>query len=352
MLKIEFGIQIIKYGDPLGSIKDAILCEKAGFDHISMPDHLFHPLDERYISKPAWDAFVLLSALATQTKSVKLATGVSDPLRRHPATIAHIIATLDIISNGRARLGMGAGERFTFNPLLDIRFEKPATLLREALIVIKGLWRATKDNPLNFEGKFLRVKNGYLGLYPIQRYPPILVGGYGPNIRKIVAELGDYWLPWLESIETYEKSFKEIKEWAKGFKREDKVKGAIMTFSYIEKSKDEALKALLKRVKVGLALRKRLLENLGYKELAKHVVDLWKNPFSSESIKKAYEVADSLPDEVVDKVTICGTKDDVIERIDRFNKVGVNLFVIIPPLDKIKETVERYKEVIQYFKGR
>ena len=348
--KLEFGVQIIKYGDPLGSLEDALLCEKTGFDYVFTPDHLFHPFDERYINKPAWDAFVLLSALAVQTKNIKLSTGVSDPIRRHPATIAHMVATLDIISRGRACLGMGAGERFTFNPLLDIKFEKPVTLLREALIVIKGLWRATRDNPLNFEGEFLKVKNGYLGLYPIQKYPPILIGGYGPRVRKIVAELGDYWLPWIESVETYEKSFREIKEWAKEFGREDKVKGAVMTFSYIAESKDEALKALAGRVKVGLSLRRRLLKDLGLREYAEKITDLWNNPFDSDTITKMYEVADSLPDEIVEKVVISGTKDDVIEKIEKFNKVGVNLFIIIPPKDRIRGTIEKYREIIQYFR--
>ncbi|MEM2876108.1 MAG: LLM class flavin-dependent oxidoreductase [Candidatus Bathyarchaeia archaeon] len=343
-------MQIVRYGDPLGSLQDAVLCEEYGFDHVSVPDHLFHPLDERFLSKPAWDAYVLLSALAVQTNSVKLATGVSDPLRRHPATIAHTVATLDIISGGRARLGMGAGERFTFNPLLDVKLEKPATLLREALIVIKGLWGATRSNPLNFEGEILRVKDGYLGLYPKQRYPPILVGGYGPRVRRIVAELGDYWLPYMESVETYEKRFNEIREWAKRFGRGDEVKGALMTFSYIAESRDEALEALAKRVKVGLALRKRLLEDLGYKDYAEGLIDLWDNPFDSATLTKVYEVADSLPDEVVEKVAILGTRDDVIERVERFNRAGVNLFIIIPPLDKIRETIEEYREVIRYFK--
>jgi len=347
---IEFGMQIIKYGDPIGAIEDAILCEKAGFDHVSVPDHLFHPFDERFLSKPAWDAFVLLSALAMKTKNVKLATGVSDSLRRHPATIAHIVATLDIISKGRARLGMGAGERFTFNPLLDIKFEKPATLLREALIVIRGLWRATRDNPLEFEGEFLKVRDGLLGLHPIQKYPPIIVGGYGPKLRKITAELGDYWLPWIESPETYEKSFREIKGWAKEFGREDEVKGAIMTFCYIARSKEEALKALSTRVKVGLALRKRLLEDLGYKEHAEKIVALWENPFDSDTITGIYEVADSLPDEVVEKVAIFGTEEDVIKGVEQFNRAGVNLLILIPPPDRIRETIEKCREIIRYFK--
>lgn len=347
---IEFGVQIIKYGDPLGSLEDGILCEEKDFDYVFTPDHLFHPFDARFINKPAWDAFVLLSALAVQTKSVKLSTSVSDPIRRHPATIAHAVATLDIISKGRACLGMGAGERFTFNPLLDIKFEKPVTLLREALIVIRGLWRATRDNPLNFEGKFLKVKDGYLGLYPVQKYPPILVGGYGPKVRKIAAELGDYWLPWIESVETYEKNFRKIKDWARKFGREKEVKGAVMTFSYIAESREKALETLARRIKVGVALRKRLLKDLGLREYAEKITDLWNNPFDSDTITKIYEVADSLPDEIAEKVAILGTKDDVIEKIEKFNRVGANLFIIIPPKDKIKETIENYQGIIQYFK--
>ncbi|MCD6529607.1 LLM class flavin-dependent oxidoreductase [Candidatus Bathyarchaeota archaeon] len=347
---LEFGVQIIKYGDPKGAVKDIVLCDKAGFDHVSVPDHLFHPLDERFLSKPAWDAFVTLSASAVKTRRVKLSTGVSDPIRRHPATIAHAVATLDIISDGRARLGMGAGERFTFNPLLDIKFEKPATFLREALIVIKGLWKATKEEPMNFEGRFLKVKNGVLGLRPKQKYPPILVGGYGPRLLKITAELGDYWLPWVESPETYEKKFREIKKWARRYGREKEVKGALMTFSYIAESSEEAFETIARRVKVGVALRRRLLEEIGYKDYAQEVTDLWNNPFDSEAIQKVYTVADSLPDEVVEKVAVAGTVDDVISKIEGYRRIGVDLLIIVPPPDRIEETIERYRDVIRYFK--
>ena len=350
--RLEFGMQVIRYGDRKGAIRDAILCDEAGFDHVSMPDHLFHPLDERFLGKPAWDAYVVLSALAVKTKNANLATGVSDPLRRHPATIAHIVATLDIISDGRARLGMGAGERFTFNPLLDIRFEKPATLLRESLIVIKGLWKATKDKPFNFEGRLLKVKNGVLGLRPKQKYPPILVGGYGPRLLKITAELGDYWLPWIESPETYERKFKEIKKWARRYGREKEVKGALMTFSYIAGSLEEALETIAGRVKVGVALRRRLLEELGYKDYAQEVTDLWNNPFDSEAIKKLYKIADLLPDEVVERVVAAGTVDDVIDRIEDYHRAGVDLFIIVPPPNRIEETIERYREIISYFKEK
>ena len=96
-------------------------------------------------------------------------------------------------------------------------------------------------------------------------------------LRKIAAELGDYWLPWMESVETYEQNFREIREWAKGFGREGEVEGGIMTFSYVANSREDALKALSGRVKVGISLRKRLLEDLGYEEYAEGIIDLWDN---------------------------------------------------------------------------
>lgn len=110
------------------------------------------------------------------------------------------------------------------------------------------------------------------------------------------------------------------------------------------------MRALASEVKFGLALRKRLLEDLGYKEHSEKIFDLWENPMDNNEITKMCRVADSLPDEAVEKVAIFGTKDDVIERIEKFNKVGVNLFMISPLLDKIRETISAYKEVIQYFK--
>ena len=85
-----------------------------------MPDHLFHPKSDVFLSKAAWDVHALLGAIAATTRRIRMMPAVTDTVRRHPATTADFIATLDRISHGRAVLGIGAGELFNFEPLGDV----------------------------------------------------------------------------------------------------------------------------------------------------------------------------------------------------------------------------------------
>jgi len=127
-------------------ISRSVEAEKFGFDSLWYHDHLMIPGNA-----PVLESFSLLAALATKTNHCKIGQTVMDVSRRHPATIAQYVLTLNRISNGRAFLGLGAGEAMNLAPLgMDIK--KPLRTLREAIQFVKGLLNATKDAPFNFSG--------------------------------------------------------------------------------------------------------------------------------------------------------------------------------------------------------
>jgi F420-dependent oxidoreductase-like protein len=171
----------------------AAQAEQSGFDTVMVMDHFYQlPMlgapDDRML-----EAYTLLGALAARTKTVRLGTLVSGNTYRNPALLAKIITTLDVISGGRALLGIGTGwfelehEGFGFRlGSLSERFER----LEEALQIIKPMLAG--DRP-SFEGRFYNVKEAINSPAPLQPGgPPIMIGGAGEKkTLRLVAKYAD-----------------------------------------------------------------------------------------------------------------------------------------------------------------
>jgi alkanesulfonate monooxygenase SsuD/methylene tetrahydromethanopterin reductase-like flavin-dependent oxidoreductase (luciferase family) len=351
---VTFGCDIIKFGYDIDKIfVYAKMAEKEGFDIVCLPDHLFHPLDQRFFPDPSWDTFIMLTAVGLNTNHVKLAPAVTDPFRRHPATLANEIATLDRLTNGRAFLTIGAGEALNMAYLDDPRWKKPVSALSEAVKVIKSLWLSTLDNPVNFDGEFFRLKNAFLGFKPVQKpHPPIYIGGYGPKIRQLVGELGDGWIPWIEAPESYKKKLDDIRRNAtKAGRKAEEVDPAVMLYTVVLSNGNLAKEVAARRAKIALSLRTELLQELGYNDFAKESLPMWKTSFEKDEINKIYALADKLPMGLVEETTIAGTPDEAIEKIHKFIEAGARTFIVIPIIERFEETVKAYGEkIIPYFK--
>ena len=142
---IKFGVECPNY--PWEVIRDtALLAEKIGFYSYWIPDHLVATGVRRWDALHAWST---LCALAVQTKRIKLATGVSDTYRHHPATLAQMAATCDVLSEGRAILGIGIGEAMNLVPF-GFPYDKPVGRTIEAIQIIRRLF--TEDF-VDFKGK-------------------------------------------------------------------------------------------------------------------------------------------------------------------------------------------------------
>ena len=110
------------------------------------------------------ECFIGLAALAGNTSRIALGPGVTDPYSRHPAVTAATMATLDELTGGRAVLGLGLGG--TSFKELGITVSKPLTALREAVDVIRRLWRGEE---VTVQGKIVSVGGGRLQFTPVRR---------------------------------------------------------------------------------------------------------------------------------------------------------------------------------------
>jgi F420-dependent oxidoreductase-like protein len=179
------------HGKEFEAIRDVALeCETLGFDSIWVYDHFmtFPPT-----TKPCLESWITLSALATLTKKLGLGQLVTCNSYRYPSLLAKMGATLDVISNGRLNLGMGAGWYEAEYKSYGIPYPKDSmriAQLREAVQIIKKMW--TEDEP-NFHGQYYVIDKAINDPKPIQKpHPPIMIGGEGKRLTlRVVAELAD-----------------------------------------------------------------------------------------------------------------------------------------------------------------
>lgn len=156
--------------------------EGDGFSTLVMPDHL----DDQWAPVPA------LAAAAAATTTLRIGSMVLDHDFRHPVVVAKEAATLDVLSDGRLELGLGAGWQQRDYQQSGIAYDDAATRvdrLAEGLVVIKGLFG---DGPFSFAGRHYTVTDLIGTPHPRQRpHPPILVGGGARRILTVAGREAD-----------------------------------------------------------------------------------------------------------------------------------------------------------------
>ena len=169
------------YDDQLAVAKAA---EELGFDAFFRSDHYLTMRMGSGSGLPGpTDAWVTLAGLARETSRIRLGTLVSPATFRLPGPLAIQVAQVDLMSGGRAELGLGTGwyeaEHAAYGiPFPDNRFE----LLEEQLAIVTGLWKTPEGGTFSYPGKIYQLTDSPALPKPAQRpHPPIIVGGFGPK---------------------------------------------------------------------------------------------------------------------------------------------------------------------------
>ncbi|OBI20226.1 LLM class F420-dependent oxidoreductase [Mycobacterium sp. E2497] len=184
-MAIRLGLQIpnFSYGTGVEELFPTVLAqareaEAAGFDSVFVMDHFYQLPMLGDPDQPMLEAYTALGALATATERVQLGTLVTGNTYRNPALLAKTITTLDVVSQGRAILGIGAGWfelehdqlGFEFGTFTD-RFNRLEEALQIILPMIKG------ERP-TFEGKWYRVREA-MANPRFRDHIPLMIGGSG-----------------------------------------------------------------------------------------------------------------------------------------------------------------------------
>lgn len=172
-------------------VAQAVAAEQAGFDTVFVMDHFFQLPMLGPPEREMFEAYTLLGALAARTERVRLGTLVTGVTYRHPSLLAKEVTALDVISGGRALLGIGAAWYdvehaalgFDFPPITE-RYER----LIDALEICRGMFT---QHATTFAGTHYEVKGAFNSPAPIGKIP-ILVGGQGERKTfRIAAEYAD-----------------------------------------------------------------------------------------------------------------------------------------------------------------
>ena len=178
-------------------------------DSYWVPDHINgqtpRPLwDKKYTASArllrspdaAMEAWTLLGALAARRRfnRIRLGVGVTDTGKRHPAVTAQAAATLNLMTRGRAILGIGPGERVGNEPY-GVDWAKPVARFEEALATIRALWNS-KGELVTRESPFYPLRDALFDLPPYKgRWPEIWVAAHGPRMLRATGRYGDAWFP-------------------------------------------------------------------------------------------------------------------------------------------------------------
>jgi alkanesulfonate monooxygenase SsuD/methylene tetrahydromethanopterin reductase-like flavin-dependent oxidoreductase (luciferase family) len=187
---IEFGAFITPANNPPETaVRLARLTESAGFDLVTFQDHPYQPA--------FLDTWTLMTWVAAQTQRIHISANVLNLPLRPPAVMARAAASLDLLSNGRFDLALGAG---AFWDAVDAMGGRKLTAgqavdaLGEAIDVIRGIWDSGNRAPLRVNGEYYRLDGAKRGPAPAHDIP-IWIGAYKPRMQRLLAQKGDGWLP-------------------------------------------------------------------------------------------------------------------------------------------------------------
>jgi alkanesulfonate monooxygenase SsuD/methylene tetrahydromethanopterin reductase-like flavin-dependent oxidoreductase (luciferase family) len=177
---------------PSAQQADAVLAlarraDEVGLDLVSVQDHPYNP---QFL-----DAWTLLSAIAAATSRVRVFPNVANLPLRPPAMLARAVATLDILSGGRAELGIGAGAFWDAIEAMGgprRSAGESVAALREAIGVIRALWAPGRGARL--AGDYYSLADAKPGPFPVHN-AGIWVGSYKERMLRLTGELADGWLP-------------------------------------------------------------------------------------------------------------------------------------------------------------
>ncbi|MEE9134441.1 MAG: TIGR03560 family F420-dependent LLM class oxidoreductase [Nitrososphaerales archaeon] len=278
------GVQIS--GDYKAVLNTCREAERLGFDAVWTADHFY--AFPRPTSRVFLEGWTTLSALSRDLDKIRIGTLVLSNLYRHPAVLAKMASTLDVISEGRLEFGIGAGYQRIECEGYGIPLPRPAIrvkMLRESVKVIKKLWT---ESDANFSGEFYSLKDAVCEPKPVQKpHPPIWIGAKGTHLTmRVVAELADgYNVP--NSVEDKQAMLTSLKEHCRIVGRNyEEITKSMLLPTYVYEDESEVKKKL--------------------DELSK----VW-----------------GRSEEYMRNTMLLGTPDQCIEQIESYKKMGYSYFI-------------------------
>jgi len=291
----------------------AKLAEEADFKNIWITDH--------YNNRDVWSTLAVLSMM---TNRIKLGTGVTNPYTRNVAITASSIASINELSGGRAVLGIGPGDKATFDKM-GIEWDKPLTRVKEAVLAIRALLAREQVNQAGFKGAQMAFGAGKI---------PIYVGAQGPKMLELAGGIADGVLINASHPDDFKFAVPVIRQGAReaGRKPEDVQVCAYASFSA---DKDQAKAVNASKIVVAF-----IVAGSPQNVLERHGIGMDEAKAISDALAK-YDFKSAMAavtPKMTEAFSVSGTPQDCRARVDELVKTGVTQIVVGSPIGPNKES--------------
>jgi 5,10-methylenetetrahydromethanopterin reductase len=280
------------------------------------------------------EAFVMIGAIASLTKRIKLGTSIVSMFSRTPATLAMAACTLDNISSNRAIIGIGASTPILAENWHGIKFEHPLKRMKEYVTCFKVI---SSGETINFNGKFFKLKNLKIMHGSSRKKIPVFVGAVNTGMIKLATEVADGTILYLRPLDELAKTIKLIRSItsrkSKGFEICTVFITAVSN-KHPDLARIRAAKTLAFYVSVGKYYNEFLSSHGFENEVKQITIEYQKHGI--EYIEKF------VTDAMLDSLTIYGTADECIKSLKRFTSCGVSLPIL--QVNPVKDNEQSIKD--------
>jgi 5,10-methylenetetrahydromethanopterin reductase len=315
---------------PLLSVNELLSCAKIA-DQQENVDSLWVP--------ESWgrESFSTLGAISQICKKVRLGTSIVNIYSRTPATVAMAATTLDMLSDNRTIIGLGASSPAIVENWHGVRFDRPVMRMREYIDCLRLMMKGEK---VYYDGTFFKINNFKILHSPNRTHIPIFMAAVNKKMMSMASELADGILLYLRPFEQLKKTCAELKQATKGRAFE-------IACSFICSISDKEPQKARDRAATTLAF---------YIAVGKYYSDyIAKNGFKSEvdEITAGYKTAGAtyaakfVSDRMLRALVISGTQEECRRSLSNFLSTGVTLPIL--QFNPVCDTEGSFKEMISAF---
>ena len=284
-----------------------------------------------FFTGEAWgrDAFTVLTMIGCHTTTLRLGTGIVSVFSRTPGIIAQSIASLDIISQGRAILGLGTSGRLVIEDWHGVPYHRPVARTREYMEIIR---QALSGGAVNYEGEFFQLKRFRMGAPPIQERLPIYLASLGPKNLELTGELADGWLPIWVHQERLPELIGQVARAAGEVGRDiSEITVAPQIMCYASED-DEDLAEAVQRIRGHMAFYIAgmgqyyydLFSRSGFQAEADAVREAWGN-------RERDKAAAAISDNMLENIAVFGDPATCRAKLEQFRRSGADMPIITFP---------------------
>lgn len=315
---------------PLLSMREILLCAKMA-DQQENVDSLWVP--------ESWgrESFATLGAISQVTRKVSLGTSIINIYSRTPAIVAMAATTLDMLSDNRTIIGLGASTAAIVENWHGLKFNRPASRMKEYIECLRLMTRGEK---VKYNGEFFQINNFKILHQPQRANIPIFMAAVNKKMVSMASKLADGILLYLRPLEELKRTATELKQATKG-------KSFEIACSFIcamsnkepEKARARAATTLAFYIAVGEYYSRFLADN-GFKIEVEEITAEYRKAGADNAAKY-------VSDRMLSSLVICGSSEECRESLSKFLSTGITLPII--QFNPIGESESSFKEMLSAF---